>query len=137
MTNTLLNDLSSLEASIKTSVMIKLFKNDKISFEYHITKTKQKLLNLSLFKNGKIDNFNPNRLSGNTIISAFPISNRPRGKKDISSVKYHIKQIKLKKYPYIWIAKKKNKYILLDGAHRIVAYHLCNKEKIPTYIVHL
>jgi hypothetical protein len=35
----------------------------------------------------------------------------------------------------IWIAQKNNKYILLDGAHRIIASYIKNKKYIYAYIV--
>jgi len=129
------NLIKSLNDSIETSITIGLFKTYEKAFEYHMTKTKKVKLKISMFKKGKIKNFNPERLKGTKIIDAYPIENRPRGKKDINSVKYHIKQIKLRNYPCIWVAKKKNNMILLDGAHRVVSYYLSKKEKIPTYIV--
>ena len=129
------NLLKSLNDSIKTSISIGLFKNYEKAFEYHVTKSKKNKLKIMKFKKGEVENFNPERLSGNKIIDAFPPTNRPRGQADIDSVKYHMKQIKLKKEQHIWIVKKKNKIILLDGAHRIVAYHLLGKEKIPAYII--
>lgn len=130
-------DLESLRDSIETSVSINLFKTYEKSYEYHITKTKKVKLDLLLFKKGKINNFNPDRLKGKKITDAYPLQNRPRGIKDITSVRYHIKQIKNKNYPYIWIAKKNNKFILLDGVHCVVAYHISNKGKIPAYVIYI
>ena len=66
-----------------------------------------------------MDNFNPNRLK-KSAIKAYPLSDRPRGNKDILSVKFHQKQLQQNKnIEPIWILKKKKKKILLDGAHRV------------------
>jgi len=35
----------------------------------------------------------------------------------------------------IWVLKKNNTYILLDGAHRIVANYIEDKKYIATYII--
>ena len=57
---------------------------------------------------------------------------------DIKSVKFYQKQIKNKKNIIpIWIVKNKKKFTLLDGAHRIVAHFIENKQKIPTYIINV
>jgi ParB-like chromosome segregation protein Spo0J len=37
----------------------------------------------------------------------------------------------------VWIAKQKGRYILLDGAHRLVATYLEGKRTVPAYIVHV
>ena len=61
-------------------------------------------------------------------VKAYPLNNIPHSNKDISSVKYHQKQ-KKKLHP-IWMIQKNQKYILLDGSHRIVASYI---EDVPIY----
>jgi hypothetical protein len=125
--------ISVVKASIGTSVSLKIFKNEKESAFAHIFRSKLLNLNLSIFKN--INNFNPNRLQ-KSASKAYPLNNRPRGNNDISSVKYHQKQIQQKKnITPIWLIYKNNKYTLLDGAHRIVASYIENKKYINAYVI--
>jgi hypothetical protein len=127
--------ISILQDSIDTSVSMKIFKNRKDSSFAHIFKSKLVKLPLSNFTN--IDNFDSNRLQ-KSVIKAYPINNRPRGDNDISSVKYYQKQIQQKKdITPIWIVKKNEKYILLDGAHRIVATYIEDKKFINAYIINI
>ena len=63
---------------------------------------------LSKFKN--VDNFDNIRLQ-NSEVKAYPLHDRPRGDKDISSVKFYQKQIQKKKdIPPIWVILKNKKY---------------------------
>jgi hypothetical protein len=130
-----MNYISILEASIITSVVIKIFKNYKDASYSHIFNSKLvKKIPLKTFNNNNVNNFNSDRLQ-KSAVKAYPINNRPRGNKDISSVKYYQKQIQQKKeITPIWMIQKNNKYILLDGAHRIVASYI---ENIPVdaYII--
>ena len=122
-----------LHDSIETSVSIKLFKSKEEATIKHIFNSKLIYFPLSKCKN--LDNFNPERLQ-TTAIKAYPLDNRPREDKDISSVEYYQKLIKNKlDIQPIWIIKKNNNYILLDGAHRIVASYIENKHYIPTYLI--
>ena len=69
-------------------------------------------------------------------MKAYPLNDRPRGNNDISSVKFYQKQIKKRKIiTPIWLVLKDKKYILLDGAHRIVASYIENKKNIQAYII--
>ena len=110
-----------------------LFKNKEESTMAHIFRSSLVKFPLSKFK--KVDNFNPNRLK-KSAVKAYPLTDRPRGKYDITSVKFHQKQIQKKRdiLP-IWLVLKNKKYILLDGAHRIVASYIENKNNISTYII--
>jgi hypothetical protein len=128
-----MNYISTIRDSIETSVKLKLFKNIDDALHMHILKSKLIKLPLSLFKN--VENFNYNRLQKSATL-AYPIKDRPRGRKDLDSVKYYQKLIQEKKdiLP-IWIVKKDNKYILLDGAHRIVSSYIENKKYINSYII--
>lgn len=128
--------ISILKDSVETSVSMKIFKNKEASSFAHIFKSSFVKIPLSKFKNNEfIINFNPNRLQ-KSAIKAYPLNNRPRGDKDISSVKYYQKQIQQKKNIIpIWLIYKNNKYILLDGAHRIVASYIENIKYINSYVI--
>ena len=122
-----------LHDSIETSVSMKLFKSKEEATMKHIFNSK--LVSFPLSKCKNLDNFNPERLQISAVKS-YPLDNRPRGDKDISSVKYYQKLIKNKlDIQPIWIILKNNNYILLDGAHRIVASYIENKKFIPTYLI--
>ena len=91
---------------------------------------------MSIFTN--VDNFNPDRLQ-KSATDAYPFENRPRGDKDISSVEYHREQIQQKKdIAPIWlIIQNDETYLLLDGAHRIVAHYIEGKQDIYAYVIDL
>jgi hypothetical protein len=127
--------VSILKDSIDTSISIKIFKNREESSLAHIFKSKLVKLKMLIFN--KVDNFNPNRLK-KSAVKAYPLHDRQRGINDISSVKYYQKQIKEKKeIPPIWLIKKNKKYILLDGAHRIVSNYIEGKKYINAYVISL
>ena len=122
-----------LHDSIETSISMKLFKSKEEATMKHIFNSK--LVSFPLSKCKNLDNFNPERLQ-TSAIKSYPLHDRPRGDKDISSVKYYQKRIKNKlDIQPIWIILKNNNYILLDGAHRIVASYIENKKVIPTYLI--
>jgi hypothetical protein len=126
---------SVLRDSVETSVNMKFFKTIEQSLYAHIYKSKLVKIPLSKFKN--INNFNPNRLQ-NSAVKAYPLENRPRGKDDISSVKFYQKLIqKYKNIQPIWMIKKDNKYTLLDGAHRIVASYIEERPFIYSYVINI
>ena len=133
-----MNDyIDVLQDSISTSVnALKIFKNKEDSSMAHIYKSKLVKIPLSTFTN--VDNFNPERLQ-KSATKAYPIKDRPRGIGDINSVKYYQKQIKQnKEITPIWMMmQKNNKYILFDGAHRIVASYIENKNYIYAYVINL
>ena len=122
--------MSSIVDSIDTSVDMKIFKNREEAAYSHIFNSKLVKIPLSTFKNDNVDNFNSIRLQ-NSAVKAYPLTRRPRGNKDIISVKYYQKQIQQKKeVTPVWMIQKNKKYILLDGAHRIVASYI---EDMPVY----
>jgi hypothetical protein len=130
-----MNDyIDVLQDSISTSVNRKIFKNKEDSSMAHIYKSKLVKIPLSTFTN--VDNFFPERLQ-KSATKAYPIKDRPRGIGDINSVKYYQKQIKQnKEITPIWMMmQKNNKYILFDGAHRIVASYIENKNYIYAYVI--
>ena len=124
---------SVLQDSIDTSICMKLFKNRKEASEAHIFHSTLTKVPLSAFT--KVDNFNPERLQ-ESAVKAYPLDDRPRGAKDISSVKYYQKEIEAKReITPIWLIQKDKKYILLDGAHRVVASYIQNKKYIYAYVI--
>jgi hypothetical protein len=51
-------------------------------------------------------------------------------------VKYYQKEIEAKwEITPIWLIQKDKKYILLDGAHRVVASYIQNKKYIYAYVI--
>jgi len=129
-----MNYVSVLQDSIDTSVSMKIFQNREKASLAHIFHSKLDKIPLSIFKD--VDNFDPKRLQL-TAEQAYPLPNgRPRGDKDISSVKFYQIQIQQKKdITPIWLIQQNNKYILLDGAHRIVASYIEDIKHINAYII--
>jgi hypothetical protein len=127
--------ISTIIDSVYTSVAMKIFKNKEDASFSHIFKSKMVKIPLTTFNNNNVDNFQSDRLQ-KTAVQAYPLNNRPRGDKDISSVKYYQKQIqKQKEIAPIWMIQKNDKYILLDGAHRIVANYIEKTNNIYAYII--
>jgi len=131
-----MNDyIDFLKDSIITSVSMKIFKNIEDASVAHIFKSMLVKLPLSMFAD--VDNFNPDRLKKKAI-NAYPLNDRPRCNSDITCVKYYQKQIKQKKeISPIWMIQINKKYILLDGAHRIVASYILGKKNINAYVITL
>jgi hypothetical protein len=122
--------MSSIIDSIDTSIDMRIFKNREEAAFSHIFNSKLVKIPLHIFKNDNIDNFDSVRLQ-KSAVKAYPLTDRPRGNEDINSVKYYQKQIQQKKeITPVWMIQKNKKYILLDGAHRIVASFI---EDIPVY----
>jgi hypothetical protein len=129
-------NLNTLQDSVSTSVSMKIFKNKEDALFAHIFKFRLFELQLSIFKDvNKVDNFNPSRLQ-QSAIKAYPLNDRPRGDKDINSVRFHQEQLQQKiNIAPIWIVRKNNKYILLDGVHRIVASYIEEKQYINANVI--
>ena len=131
--------ISVLQDSIDTAISMKIFKNREDASLAHIFQSKLNKIHLSIFKDtNKVDNFDPNRLQ-TTAEEAYPLPNgRPRGSQDISSVKFYQNQIQQQQdITPIWIIQKNNKYILLDGAHRIVASYIEDIKQLNAYIIYI
>jgi hypothetical protein len=112
---------------------MKLFKTKEKATMKHIFNST--LISFPLSKCKNLDNFNPERLQ-TSATKSYPLHDRPRGDKDISSVKYYQKLLQCKKdIQPIWMIKKNTDIILLDGAHRIVASYIEHKKNIPAYII--
>ena len=123
--------------SVSTSVNIKLFENKQDARLAHILKSKLVEIPLYIFANNGIENFNSDRLK-DSAVKAYPLDDRPRGNVDISSVEYHQSQIKQQNdIDPIWLVYKNNKYLLLDGAHRIVASYIEGVEFIRAYVIYI
>jgi len=129
-----MNDyINFLQDSIDTSVSMKIFKNREDASIAHIFKSMLVKIPSATFAD--VDNFDPVRLQ-NSAVKAYPVHNRPRCKSDITSVKYYQKQIQQKKeISPIWLIQVNNKYILLDGAHRIVASYILGKKYVLSYVI--
>jgi len=134
-----------MQDSIETAITLKLFKSRDEAISKHIFNSKLVSFPLSKCKSS-LNNFNPERLQSSAT-KAYPLSEeggRPRGESDIKSVKHYQKLIRDKSdIPPIWIMKKnakkngkeKNKFILLDGAHRIVASYIEKQKYIPAFLI--
>ena len=125
--------------SVSTSVSMKLFENKQGAHLAHILKSKLVEIPLSIFANNNdMENFNSVRLK-ESAVKAYPLDDRPRGNADISSVEYHQNQIKQQNCTInpIWLLYKNNKYVLLDGAHRIIASYIEGVEFIRAYIIYI
>ena len=125
--------------SVSTSVSMKLFENKQDAHLAHILKSKLVEIPLSIFANNNdMENFNSVRLK-ESAVKAYPLDDRPRGNADISSVEYHQNQIKQQNGTInpIWLLYKNNKYVLLDGAHRIIASYIEGVEFIRAYIIYI
>lgn len=80
------------------------------------------------------ENLSIKRLLAKNINEAYPLNDRPRGIEDIKSVKYHMKN---SIQSPCFLVKYKNKYIFLDGMHRLVATSLLGKRSICIFVINL
>ena len=121
--------MQALRDSVETSVTIGKFKSLEEASAAHIFNNE--FVNFPMSKMKDMENFNAElRLKEN------PYENRPRGPNNMKSVLFHRDQIQTFGHVQpIFVFKNKNKYTLLDGAHRIVATFLENKKKIPAFII--
>jgi hypothetical protein len=119
-----------LRDSIQSSVKLGVFTSAKTSAYAHVFDSK--LVRFPLSQSKDLRNFNPARLSKDP----YPSEDRPRGQDDLKSVLHHRRKIENHgETDPIWIAMQGDNYILLDGAHRIVAAYLENKRLIPAYVI--
>ena len=122
--------IQSLNDSIQTSITLGIFSSYKIALSEHILNGFLQVFPIS--KCYELSNFNPCRLS----IEPYPENNRPRGDDDIQSVLYHRQHIRQTgDTEPIWIIFLENRFILLDGVHRIVASYLENKEDVKAFVI--
>lgn len=123
--------METLRDSIETAVALELFPSIETSSEAH-ARAVSVSLPMSLFRKQGVENFNSDRLSADP----YPPHDRPRGRRDLTSVAHHRAMVREKGETLpIWVAKRGRRYILLDGAHRLVATHLEGKSRIPAFVV--
>jgi hypothetical protein len=121
-----------LRDSVETAVSLKLFQTREEASAAHIFNSKLMKLPLSAFQ--RVDNFNPGRLQ-DSAVKAYPLNDRPRGDADIRAVKFYQKRIQAgAEVDPIWLMKRGKQYVLLDGAHRIVALFI---ERVPFVYAHV
>ena len=126
--------LQSLRDSVATSVSMKLFESRERASMAHIFNSKFLEIPLATFTD--VDNFNPDRMQ-TSADRAYPVNDRPRSDDDIRSVDYYQSQIREGgQVTPIWLLLQKNgKYLLLDGAHRIVASYILDQSYIPSFVI--
>ena len=123
--------MNELRDAIETAVKLKLFPSIERASKSLVFNSKN-IVMLPISRCKQMDNFNPARLSDNP----YPKEDRPRGARDLTSVRYHRQLVRtVGRTTPIWIAHKNGRYILLDGAHRIVATYLEGKRTIPAFVV--
>ena len=122
--------MDDLKDSVHTSVRIKVFPSTEKSLHAHVFDSKLVDFPLSMCRD--LHNFNSTRLSHDP----YPKEDRPRGRADIDSVIHHMNAIRREgEVDPIYVAVKDGDYILLDGAHRIIATYLEKKQTVPAYVV--
>ena len=128
--------MNSLRDSVATSVSMNLFENRERASMAHIFNSKFLEIPLSTFTD--VDNFNPDRLQSSAE-RAYPVDDRPRSDDDIRSVDYYQSRIRDGgQVTPIWLLLQKNgKYMLLDGAHRIVASYILDQPYMPAFVISL
>jgi hypothetical protein len=124
--------IQSIRDSVETSVSLKLFPSENVAARHHIFNTTYKMLSMTDCRS--LENIDPIRFSSDP----YPVDNRPRGQKDLDSLKYHRRMIRKHGHTEpIWIAKKGTRHIILDGVHRMAATNLENKRQIPAFILNI
>jgi len=127
--NTCHSAMDDLIDSVRTSVRIKVFPTTEKSLHAH---RHSKLVHFPLTMCRDLTNFNPARLSHDP----YPKEDRPRGQADVDSVLHHIHVLRREgEVDPIYVAEKDGNFILLDGAHRIIATYLEKKRTVPAYLV--
>ena len=129
MEDTLMEDMND---SVKTSLHIGMHSSMETALHSHTFH--RTFVQFPLSKCNELHNFNSTvRLSA----TPYPEHDRPRGQSDLDSVSYHARLIQTNcNVNPVWIACKNGEYTLLDGAHRIVASHLENKQTVPSYVIY-
>ena len=126
--------MNSLRDSVATSVSMKLFETRERASMAHIFNSK--FLEIPLYTFTDVDNFNPERLQSSAD-RAYPVHDRPRSDDDLRSVDYYQSRIRDGgQVTPIWLLLQKNgKYLLLDGAHRIVASYILDQPYVPAFVI--
>jgi len=145
MSREISEEMDALRDSIETAVTLKLYRTTKDAANAHLFKSKR--IRFPLAKAWNLGNFKSARLSP----VPFPVGDRPRGSKDLTSVRFHRSQIRKtgdvappdtrsvewvrELVDLIWIAMTRKGPVLLDGAHRLIAAYLEHKRSVPAFIV--
>lgn len=130
MSREISEEMDALRDSIETAVTLKLYRTTKDAANAHLFKSRA--ARFPLAKAWNLGNFKSARLSP----VPFPPGDRPRGSKDLASVRFHRSQIrKSGDVGPIWIAMTRKGPVLLDGAHRLIAAYLEHKRSVPAFIV--
>lgn len=106
---------------------------DLATFNKLVTEAQVKSMKISDLIKAPPDNMSIFRLKANTPEEAYPLFDRPRGQEDISSIKWFM-TTKTLISPIVFI-KVKNKLILLDGMHRLVASKLTGDQSIKAVVL--
>ena len=124
--------MEDMNDSVKTSLHIGMHSSMETALHSHTFH--RTFVNFPLSKCNELHNFNSTvRLSA----TPYPEHDRPRGQSDLDSVSYHARLIQTNcNVNPVWIAFQNGEYTLLDGAHRIVASHLENKQTVPSYVIY-
>jgi hypothetical protein len=127
--------VASMRDSIETSVSMRLFPSKDAAMRAHIDVSEPIKFPMSRFAKGAVDNFDSARLQ-TSAATAYPPKDRPRGSRDLSSVKFYVAELAAGREPQpIWVLSRENKFTLLDGAHRVVAAHIAQKKYAMAYLV--
>jgi hypothetical protein len=130
-----MSSIDDVRHSVETSVEMNLFKNKEDATFAHMFRSISTSFPLFFFK--RVGNVDVGLRFQKTAVKAYPLQNRPRGQEDITSVKRFQKQIQNKKeLAPVWLYKnKKNKYILLDGEHKLVASFIEGNKTINAFVI--
>ena len=127
--------MASLRDSIETSVSMGLFASPDAATRAHLGVSEPVKFPLSRFAKGSVDNFNPARLKASAA-AAYPPADRPRGARDLASVRHHAAAIAAGREPApVWILARAGGFVLLDGAHRVVASHIAARRYVAAYVL--
>lgn len=105
---------------------------DKNRFKQLVKKGRYLEIPLKYLIDHPIENLNLKRVSASSVSRAYPVKDRPRGEKDLQSVKRLIKNGTA--FPII-IIHNTNRVVLLDGVHRLVASKLTNTKNVRALVL--
>ena len=113
------------------------YKNDYGNLNYDSLNIQYVVMSINDLKDLNVTNIGWYRLTKD-ISEAYPEHDRPRGDRDLSSVKYHLDIIDGlidDKFTPPIIFKVRDTYIYMDGMHRLVASYIRNKDLMIAIII--
>ena len=119
--------------AVETSMSMGFFPSLDRALRAHLT-ARQGNVPMRMFTRGKVGNISRQRLSR----MPYPPHDRPRGTKDMASLRYHRRLIRQgHPVPPVWLLQPRRgkKLVLLDGVHRVAALHLEGVSQVPAYVV--